>query len=243
MRVGDVDQALLDRPAHPRPVVVLLAEVAVPGVGVGVEVDDGDRPARPRRAQVGERAGVVAADEQRDDAGLDDRRDRRLDRGVAALGVARDDGDVAVVDARQDVERADVEVGVVRPEHHARRADGVRPEPAADAVGHAGVERDADDREVDVLERPDVRQPGKGRRAREPRALQRVFGDVPRHAASVGVRPGAVRTGQVAGAVPPPSAAVALGSTRRPLGPRDEPAVEADPAGIPPGDHEQCARG
>ena len=137
-------------------------------------------PARPRGAQVGERAGVVAADQQRDDAGLDDRRDRRLDRRVAAFRVARDDRDVAVVDARQDVERADVEVGVVRPEHHARRAHGVGTEPAADAVGHAGVEGDADDREVDVLERPDVRQPGKGRRAREPRALQRVFGDVPR---------------------------------------------------------------
>jgi hypothetical protein len=38
--MGDVDQALLDRAAHPRAVVVLLAEVAVPGVGVGVEVDD-----------------------------------------------------------------------------------------------------------------------------------------------------------------------------------------------------------
>ena len=113
-RVGHVDEALLDRPAHPRPVVVLLAEVAVPGVGVRVEVDDRDRAARPSRPQVRQRAGVVAADEQRDDARLDDRGDGLLDRLVAALDVARHDRDVAVVDARQDVERLHVEIGVVR---------------------------------------------------------------------------------------------------------------------------------
>ena len=170
--------------------------------------------------------------------GLDDGRDRRLDRGVAAFRVARDDGDVAVVDARQDVERADVEVGVVRPEHHARRADGVGTEPPADAVGHPGVEGDADDREVDVLERPDVRQPGKGRRAREPRALQRVFGDVPRHAGEC--RRPARRRRRVRSRAPCPRPRRPSPTARpRPLGPRDEPAVEADPAGVPPGDHEQ----
>ena len=98
-------------------------------------------------------------------------RDRRLDRAVAALGVARHDRDVAVVDARQDLERVDVEVGVVRPEHDAGRPDGVRAEPAADPVRHAGVERDADDRQVHVLERPDVGQPGEGRRPGEARRL------------------------------------------------------------------------
>ena len=165
-RVADVDEALLDRPPHPRPVVVLLAEVAVPGVGVRVEVDDGDRAARSRRPEVGQRAGVVAADQERDDAGLDDRRDGRLDRRVAPLGVAGHDRDVAVVDARQDVERLDVEVRVVRPEHHARGADGVRAEPAADPVRDAGVERDADDRDVDVLERPDVAAGGRTSTAR-----------------------------------------------------------------------------
>ena len=105
---------------------------------------------------------------------------------VAALRVARDDRDVAVVDAGQDLERRDVQVRVVRPEHDARRADGVRAEAAADPVGDAGVERDADDRDVDVLERPHVRQPGEGRGAGEARALQRVLGDVARHAASLG---------------------------------------------------------
>src|SRR3989304_2191159 len=70
-RVGHIHEALLNGAAHPRAVVVLLAEVAVPGVGVGGEVDHRDRAARARGAQVGQRAGVIAADQQRDDAGLD----------------------------------------------------------------------------------------------------------------------------------------------------------------------------
>src|SRR3970282_900921 len=49
-RVGHTHEALLNGAAHPRAVVVLLAEVAVPGVGVGVEVDHRDRAARARGA-------------------------------------------------------------------------------------------------------------------------------------------------------------------------------------------------
>ena len=119
-----------------------------------------DRAAGARRPQVRQRARVVAADQDRDHARLDDRRHGRLDRGEAALGVARDDRDVAVVDAGQHVEGLHVEVGVVRPEHDARGSDGVRPEAAADAVGDASVERHADDRDVDLLE-------SSGRRAAE----------------------------------------------------------------------------
>ena len=150
-----------------------------------VEVDDRDRAARPRGAEVGERAGVIAADEDRDDARLDDRRDGLLDRGVRPLREAGHDRDVAEVDARQDLERLHVEVRVVRPEHDRRLADGVRPEPAADPVRHPGVERHPDEGDVDVLERPDVRQPGEGRRAGEPRGLERVLGDVAGHGQSL----------------------------------------------------------
>ena len=112
--------------------------------------------------------------------GLDDRGDRALDRLVAPLDVAGHDRDVAVVDAREDVERLDVEVRVVGAQHHARGAHPVRTEPAAGAVGDAGIERDADDRQVDLLERPHVRQPGERRRPGEPRALERVLRDVAR---------------------------------------------------------------
>jgi hypothetical protein len=75
---------------------------------MGVEVDHRDRPLRAGRPQVRQGARVVAADQQRHHAGLDDRGHGLLDRLVAPLDVARDDRDVAVVDAGQDVERLDV---------------------------------------------------------------------------------------------------------------------------------------
>src|SRR5205814_1622623 len=61
----------------------------------------------------------------------------------------------------------------------------VWPEPAADAVCHTGVERDADDRHVDVVERADEGQSGKCRRSGEPRALERVLGNVAGHRRSL----------------------------------------------------------
>src|SRR6185503_7166989 len=175
--------------------------------------DHRDRPLGPCRAEVRQGAGVVAADEQRHDARLDDGRHRRLDGLVAPLDVAGHDGHIAVVDARQDVEWLHVEVGVVRPQHHARGAHSVRAEPAAGAIGDAGVEGHADDREVDVLDRSDVRQPGEGRRPGEARALERVLRDVagrsgarraPRaHPSGASSSPGS------ANAVPPRAAPVA----------------------------------
>ena len=158
-----------------------------------------------------QRAGVVAADQQRDDTRLDDRADRLLDRLVAPRDVAGHDRDVAVVDARQDIEGLHVEVGVVRPEHHARRADRVRAEAPANAIGHAGVERHADDRQVDILERPDVGQPGEGGRPGEPRALERILREVarcpgPAHPSGASSSPGSAK------ACPPrdePAAAIA----------------------------------
>jgi hypothetical protein len=189
----DVDEPFLDRAAHPRPVVVLLAEVRVPGIGVRVEVDDRNRAARSRRPEMRQGAGMVAADEERDDPAGHDRLDGRLDRGVAPFSVAGHDRDVAVVDARQDVEGLDGEVRVVRPEHHRGGPDRVRAEATPDPVGDARVERHADDRDVDLVERPDVRQPGERGRASEPRARHRVLGDVARHRQSLRRRPAATR--------------------------------------------------
>ena len=68
---------------------VALAEVGVPCVGVRVELDQRHRPVRVReRAQLGERDRVIAPEDEWEDARLDDRRERLLDLGVRALGVA-----------------------------------------------------------------------------------------------------------------------------------------------------------
>ena len=76
-----------------------LTEVLVPGVAVGVQLDERERamPAR-QRAQLGQRDGVVAAEREREDAGIDERCERLLHLAIGAFGVARRDRHVAVVD-------------------------------------------------------------------------------------------------------------------------------------------------
>ena len=68
------DQALLQRAPERRAVEVALAVVLVPGVGMGVEQDEPERPvALGVRAQLAEHDRVVAAEHERRDAGGDER--------------------------------------------------------------------------------------------------------------------------------------------------------------------------
>src|SRR5437764_3767066 len=97
-----LDQPLLVRPPEGRAVEEALAEVLVPRVAVGVELDECERTmAACEDAQLGERDGVIAAEREREDAALDERGESFLDLAVGALGVARRDGHVAVVDDRE----------------------------------------------------------------------------------------------------------------------------------------------
>ncbi len=89
--VAALDRARLDQPAHRRAVAGEDAERVVGRVGVGIEVDDPDaaRPAdlgdRGRR-RPGDR--VVAAEDDRDRAGLGDLADLAIDHRVGALDAA-----------------------------------------------------------------------------------------------------------------------------------------------------------
>ena len=87
-----VDQALLDRAATPGAMRIALTPVAVPGIGVRVEVDQADRAVAPGdRPQLAQRDRVVTADGQWNDAGLQDRA-KSIDHDlVTDLDVARDD--------------------------------------------------------------------------------------------------------------------------------------------------------
>ena len=59
---------------------VTLAEVLMPGVPMGVELDERERPMLAREdAELGERDRVVAAEAERQDARLDERREGLLD--------------------------------------------------------------------------------------------------------------------------------------------------------------------
>ena len=122
-----VDQPFLGGAAERRPVEVALVEVLVPRVSVGIELDERERAVPPGDdAQLGERDRVVAAEREREDARLHHGRQRLLDAAVRALGVARRDGQVAVVDDRERVAEVDAEAGVERPQQRRRRPDRLR---------------------------------------------------------------------------------------------------------------------
>src|SRR5207249_5744450 len=57
--------------------------------------------------------------------------------------------------------------------------------PTADAIRHARVEWDADDRDIDAVERAHEGQPGERRRPGEPGALERVLGCIAGHRRSL----------------------------------------------------------
>src|SRR5947208_11675183 len=90
-RPSRIDQAFLDGAPAPGAMGVALAPVAVPGVGVGVEVDQADRAVAPGdRPQLAQRDRVVTADGQWNDAGLQDQA-KSIDHDlVTGLDIARD---------------------------------------------------------------------------------------------------------------------------------------------------------
>src|SRR5207237_8674374 len=69
-----IDQAFFDGPPAPGAMGVALAPIAVPGIGMRVEVDQADRAvARGDRPQLAQRDRVITADRERADAGRPDR--------------------------------------------------------------------------------------------------------------------------------------------------------------------------
>src|SRR2546422_467132 len=103
------------RSGRRRPVEVLRAEVFVPGIWVGVEVDEAQAPVAAReRAQEGERDRVIAADTHGDRPVRDHLADARLDGGQRALDRDRHDVHVAAVGHAQPLERVDLEHGIPR---------------------------------------------------------------------------------------------------------------------------------
>ena len=84
-------------------------------------------------ADVGLGDPVVAAEDDRDRAGVEYLADGLLDRVVRPRGVGRQHGRVAVIDDLQDVERVDLRLQV-RPGRAARGADRSRRETRAGAV-------------------------------------------------------------------------------------------------------------
>ena len=115
-------------------------------------MDEPDGPVTFRAgADVGLGDRVVAAEHDRDQAGVEHLADGRLDCGVRARRVGRQDGRVAVVDDPQLRERVDLRLEV-RARRAARGADRARAEARPGPVGDEVVGRRADDRDVEAGE-------------------------------------------------------------------------------------------
>ena len=151
------------------------AEVRVPRVEVGVEVDQRDRSvALVHRAQHRQRDGVVAAEHDGDRGVGQERPGARLDLGDRLVDRERRAGDVAGVGHLLVRERSHLEPGVVAAQQPGPRADRRGPEAGAGPVGRPAVERHADDGDVAPVDLVEARQPRERRRPREPRHDQRV---------------------------------------------------------------------
>src|SRR5438309_6714473 len=145
-------QPFFDRPLAPGSMGITLAPVAVPGVGVRVEIDQSD-PAMPlrHRTELTQRDAMVASNGKRDDAGLENRTQTLDDHRVARLDIARNHGKIAGVHHREVIEDLDLVLDVVGTQQAGRFPDRRRAESAADPVADAGVERNANDGRIDAI--------------------------------------------------------------------------------------------
>ncbi len=123
-----VEQALFAGPAERGAVGERRAEVGVPGVQVGVEVQHRDRAVvAVQRAQQRQRDGVVAAEGDQLGAAVAQLVGGALDGGDGFGDVERVHRDVAGVGDLVHGEGLDVEARVVGPQQLGRRADVLGP--------------------------------------------------------------------------------------------------------------------
>src|SRR5215207_5811052 len=125
----------------------------VPGVGVRVELHEGQRAVYGRRGpDLRKCYGVVAPEHYRDDAGAVYGLQPFLYALVTGLDVSRHHGHVAVVYDREVIEDSDPQARVVAPEEVRDAADTLGTKSCPGPEGGADVEGGADYRNVGVLE-------------------------------------------------------------------------------------------
>jgi hypothetical protein len=162
-----VQDALLDRPPERGAVGVLSAEIGVPRVQMGIEVQHCNRAAGTfrRGAQQRERDGVVPAEGHQFAAGGSQVQCVLLNSLDGLVDVERVDGHVAGIRHLAVLKRADIPGRVVRAKQTAGFADVVRAEPCTGTVRNPGVEGDTDHRDVRLGHLVQAGQPGIGGRS------------------------------------------------------------------------------
>jgi outer membrane protein assembly complex protein YaeT len=157
---------------------ILTAEIFIPEIVVGVELDKVDGPAVffGDGAQDREADGVVAADAGGAGSGGEDRYDALLDATEGVFDGQRIDREVAKVCDAVFFERIEFQDGIPRPNDCRLYSHVARAETRTGAIGGAAVKRDADDGDVQFFRFRDVRETHKGGYAGEARVLEGVNG-------------------------------------------------------------------
>lgn len=157
--------------------VAVVAEIAIPGIGVRVEVDHPNRAPAGNRAEDGQRDQVIAAGGKGQTAGRAHRLIEPLDYRQRLHQVDRIHRRVAHVRASGKPVRRDP-ADVMRTAHEARHvADLARPVAGAGAVGRAAIPRHADERYVELRGIADAGQAHERRdraKARHERRIDRL---------------------------------------------------------------------
>ena len=142
------------------------AEVGVPGVEVGIEVQHGDRAVVAiDRAENRQRDGVVAAEGEHRRGSGPQLSDGRLDCGQRLRNIERIGRHITGVCHLQACERLYFQRGVVRPQQLRRCTDVARSKTCARAIADAGIERHSEDRDIGARHLVEPRQPGERSRA------------------------------------------------------------------------------
>ena len=143
--VGVQEQPFLRGPPERRAVRHRCAEIGLPGVEVGIEVNQGDRPEPlPDHPEQGEGDRVVAADGQQVPGPLQQLRGAGLDLVDGLVDVERVAGDVAGVGDLLGDERPDAKAGMPGAQQPRTLPDRGQAEPGPGPVRRAAVERNAD---------------------------------------------------------------------------------------------------
>ncbi len=170
-----IEQPLLHRPPERRAVMEFRAEIIVAGVAMGIEMDHADRAVLGDGAEDRQGDRMVAARRDRHDPGGVDRREDGFDLAMRALELERffDPGIAEIGDPAQ---RIGIDAGrLVDAPHQARLvADLARPVAGAGAVGHAAVERHADQPDIDPGEVLAIGRSHEGRDAGVTRPHHRI---------------------------------------------------------------------
>src|SRR5215510_8847059 len=158
-RALPVDETLLHGAAEGAAVVVGQAEVAVPRVGVRVEVHEAEAAILAREhAQYGQCHRVVATHTQGDGASVDHRLQGAFDSREGRLDGHGHRVHVSAVGHTQSIERMDAEARVPRPDQRGLVTHMPGAEPRPRAIRAAAIEGDPDQRDVEAGGRGDVGQ-------------------------------------------------------------------------------------